>query len=290
LVELLVALVIAGILTAVVFQLLQSQGQFARLESAREEVQQNARAAVEIIGSELRGLGPGRTLEIAGPSSIRYALPRAWGIVCGLAGAEVVALFPTAARQSFRSGSGSELVDRIAVRSEAGEWTLLKVRDGTGANLNAAQSRCSDPPVNAVVANDPASTSPARYFENTAGVVLDPAAYPPGSRIYVFDWVEYDAATSSTAPGVWVRRKSNDGTPQPMAGPVERGSGLRFSYFDNLGIEVVPATEDERSRIASVRVAVTMHSQARFRGTPQDHRDSTTIFLRNRLCTAIACD
>jgi Tfp pilus assembly protein PilW len=57
LVELMVALVISGILVGIIFQFLLGQTRFARLQGAREEVQQNARVAVDVISSDLRAVG-----------------------------------------------------------------------------------------------------------------------------------------------------------------------------------------------------------------------------------------
>src|SRR5687767_12028100 len=70
LIELLVAIVIGSVVVGSLFQMISGQGRFVELQSAREEVQQNGRAAVELIGSELRTIAGGEALVLATEDSI----------------------------------------------------------------------------------------------------------------------------------------------------------------------------------------------------------------------------
>lgn len=88
-----VALVISGLLMTVVFQMLSGQSRMVAVQSGKEEAQQNVRGALEVISSELRGAMPGALLD-AQQRSLTFMQPRAWGVVCGVAGMTVTALFP----------------------------------------------------------------------------------------------------------------------------------------------------------------------------------------------------
>src|SRR5688500_12033257 len=81
LIELLVALMISSFLVTVIYQLMSGQSRFVRIQSAREEVQQNARAAMDVMAGDLRTVPPS-AIQAMGPDSIRFYMPRAWGVLC----------------------------------------------------------------------------------------------------------------------------------------------------------------------------------------------------------------
>src|SRR5688572_28851170 len=61
-IELLIALVISGILALSIFEVVSNESEFVSLQSQREEVQQNTRASLELIASELRTIPAGESL------------------------------------------------------------------------------------------------------------------------------------------------------------------------------------------------------------------------------------
>ena len=81
-VELLVGLVLASIFATILFQLVRGQSRFVAIQSAREEVQQNVRGALDIIASELRAVPAGGLMQ-GDASTIRFLVPRAIGVHCG---------------------------------------------------------------------------------------------------------------------------------------------------------------------------------------------------------------
>ena len=97
LVEVMVALLIALILSGVVFQLIRGQSRFVTVQSAREEVQQNTRGALELMASELRSIEPGGLVE-TDSNSVTFLLPRAWGLYCGGTATQMSAVFPVPPR------------------------------------------------------------------------------------------------------------------------------------------------------------------------------------------------
>lgn len=266
LIELLVALVVTSIVIGVVFQVLSTQSQFARTQSAREEVQQNARVALELIASELRGIAPGGIVA-TGPDSIRFRAPRAWGLLCtaGVGGASV--LFPAGLGGSFRAGQADSLaVLGRTVRSFVG---VQDVTTSGGTEVVTCNTALTPSPA---AQAQPADEARARRF--TAALV------PPsdtGAAVFLYDAVRYDVGTSAGISGSWIRRNN-----QPMAGPVPAATGLRFVYRRADGSAIASPTAVTRDSIAQIDVTVRTESQARFSNAPQQDTASTTVYLRNR--------
>lgn len=261
LVELMVSLVIAGILIGVIFQFLLGQGRFARLQGAREEVQQNARVALDVISSDLRAVGQQGIIS-ATANSISFRAPRAWGLVCGYISTSPVklaVLFPLAAMPMLRSGE-----DELAVATD-----FYRVTDETGDGSVAANKCKTD-----VKPNPDPVLQQARVFSGREGTAI-PDNFLPRGDSYVYDVVTYDVAESTVAGtnvGRWIRRNG-----QPLAGPLPAGGGLTFAYTDQNGAPTADA-----SGIRRIRITVTTHSRARFKDQAQADTDSTIIYLRNR--------
>lgn len=259
LVELMVAIVISGILVGVIFQFLLGQTRFARLQSAREEVQQNARVALDVISSDLRAIGP-QGIIAASANAITYRAPRAWGVVCGYSGGSLALVFPGPAAPMLKAGS-----DSLAVGSN-----FHQVSDVTGDGSGAAAA------CNAGVAPNPAITAAegrARLYNLPAGA----PTYLRRQDAYVYDRLTYDIGTSAAVPGAtWIRRNPGSGA-QPLAGPLPANGGLVFAYEDGNG-----ATTADPNAMRRIKVTVTTNSRARFKDQAQADTDSTIIYLRNR--------
>src|SRR5690606_941020 len=92
-------------------ELVGGQARFVEMQSAREEVQQNTRAALELIGSELRALPPGGALVRAADDSITLRTARFWGVVCAIGGATSLDIaLPALAGASFATNTGTGVV------------------------------------------------------------------------------------------------------------------------------------------------------------------------------------
>lgn len=270
LVEIVVALVISGVLAGVIFQLVSGQERFVSVQGAREEVQQNGRAALELISAELRGVNA-EGIDSAGPSYVRFRIPRTWGLVCGNGGAAgtLVVVFPGADLAAFRSGGA----DRVAVRDSmpglATRWRFAPVSDVTpAAGAGAAQCPSLTPDAGRV------------QVRTLTGV---PASVPVqlGEPAYLYDVVAYDVA-GSNAPGDWLRR-TDSGPAQPLAGPLAAdGTGpvFRLRYFNAAGGEIPqPINAAARATIAAIQVRVTTASRSS--NPRQEFSDSTRVHLRN---------
>ncbi len=277
LVEVMVALTISAILAGVIFQLIRGQSRFVEVQGAREEVHQNARAALEILSSELRAVQVDTQTALNAPvglltadeSTISFRSPRAFGIVCGtVAGGDLAVAYPTDASPVFRTGA-----DRLAVRDSAfnAGWVFSDVSDRTATTGGLATALC-----NAQLQPNPAAGITVRSYSGAGA-----ASANPGSSAYLFDVVTYDVGASSV-PGTWLRRSyaTDGGSPEPIAGPLA-GSGAQFTlrYFDAAGSQLAaPAVPRQVRR---VRVIVGTQSRSPNAEIRQTLTDSIDVFLRN---------
>jgi prepilin-type N-terminal cleavage/methylation domain-containing protein len=292
LVEMLFGLVIGALLIGTLFQTLSSTGRFARSVDAREESLQNARTAVELISSELRGILPSGIV-VAEANALRFHLPRAWGVLCNpvTAGSGTqtawvrfpAGVFPASeyALNSHRWGVAVAQTAEPNVNPARGEW-----RFATNTAAPATANPC--------VANlGAASGSEERGF-SAAGLVPagSPASLvPAGAFVIAFEQVLYDVAPESAGDPVrWLRRSvgfSSSNTPEslPLAGPLPAATSLSFQYFDATGAELTPAnltTQAGRNTIAQIRLSVTTTSSS---ASPAERRTasaSSSVTFRNR--------
>lgn len=265
-----VALVISGIVVGVVFDLMLGQTRFVRYLNAREEVQQNTRAAVELIASELRGVAP-RGLEAAFRDSIAFRSPRVWGTICRRPDnlTTVDLALQASLGISYSVGSDDTRPGLVFETSTPGRDSRLWSTDRTVTDVSA--STC------------PAQTGvEMRRFTLAAG---DTVGMRVGHTAYLFDRVAYSPGTSNF-PGTWIRRRVGTASYQPFAGPIrmvnETNQGLIFRYYADEA-ELVPGstglTPLQRNDVTRIEVAVESISRG---AKPQSKLERTSVFLRNR--------
>ena len=274
LVEVMVALLISSILAGVVFQLVRGQGRFVSVQSAREEVQQNARGAMEIISSELRTIHPGGLVE-GKKNAVTFRLPRAWGISCGGGSAtSLTAVFPAALPAGMTATASISGIMGDTDAAGAGVFnptpasgTVQTITGVATVNLNVAGNACS--------ALRPVAASTEVQALTYSGTNLP--VVPRGNRVYLYQTVTYDVDGSGGQ--YWIYR--ND---QPMAGPlVTDTSGLIFNYWQNAGNTRLSAPVPAADLPTVGRVAVSVRTKSRGRGGPTQYAtDSMTVLLWNR--------
>lgn len=275
LIELLVSLVISGLLAVVIFQLIEGQGRFTSMQSAREEVQQNSRASLELIASELRAVPPGGITE-ATDTTIGFRLPRVWGVVCEDLAAGAVsawiatppATFPDPFPENVKLQQGTEW--GIALEgATAGTYETATISAVTTGTNSCAAALGLD------------ATDLAEYRQIAMGSLSGPVTV--GSRVFLYQQVRYDRAYSSY-PGLWIRRNSvgSGGGAQPMAGPVVEGAddtrGFLLTYFGNTGILPLPLADPADVRRVQVKVSM----ESRNKKLAQKDTDSLVIHLRSQ--------
>ena len=285
LIELLVALMISSILVTVIYQLMLGNSRFVQTQASREEVQQNARAALDLIAGDLRTVAPSGIQAMA-PDSVRFYLPRAWGVLCDTIdqnSATAWVLFPAGVLASTdiysRPNWGIAVEQTTSPSTHTDDWQYV---------ASPTEQTSGDPCTTIQPALD-ASQHETLGFNRPGGTAFASAmTILPGTQVLVYEEVKYDVAESSIAgiAGMWIRRMVGRTTAgpnmQPMAGPVPADSALRLSYFEQDG--VTPATT--AADVRQVRIQVIAQSRSE-EGTGQTRRPAemdtvaTSVSLRN---------
>lgn len=288
-VEVMVALLIAALLVGVVFEIVRGQGRFVTVQSAREEVQQNTRGALELMASELRSVEPGG-LVATDSNSITFLLPRAWGLYCGGTAAQMSAVFPRLPAEMRAVNSASGVIADTAAAAPR-KWAPSPV-NAARAVVTAVETFDLATPGNTCANLRPTTIPPATPAGATIaqGLRLTGTNLPvsrEGNVVYLYQLVRYDVA--ETGGEWWIRRSngmSGDATvQQPLAGPIPAAGGLRFRYWDGAaGGELGPAmsTLAQLERVGRIRIGVRTRSRARSGAAVQQEADSLTVLLWNR--------
>jgi prepilin-type N-terminal cleavage/methylation domain-containing protein len=274
LIELLVAMVLGGMLAGVVLQLLSGQSRFVDYQEARGEVQENTRSVRELIVGELRSVHPAG-IEAAGLNSLTVRVPRVWGVVCEATATGAYLVTPSGLGTSYAVGAASRLPG-LAVEASGGgsggwtAWAVTAIEGGSGALAG-----CMDAA---------AGAAEIKRFTLTP-TVPSPPLIAPGDAAYLYDRITYATGATSTASGLWIRRRIGTDDFQALAGPIASGSseqiGLRFRYHSATA-ELSPATVTaDPSQVRRIDMIVHSLSRARFAGQPQAEVDSTSVFLRS---------
>lgn len=271
LVELLVAMVIAGFLAGVIMQVVTGQARFTNVQYARQEVQDNARGTLELVGSELRGVPQPGGLIHASADSIRFAAPMIWGVYCGAASGSHFAIFDKGAWVNAASSipsTPSLAVQTSEQNATAGTVAAFQFAPGVtrGDTLNATQAATS--PCGPIT-SAPTQTSVIKIDGVPAGVTP-----VPGLAVYLYRTVAYGDGAPVTNGDRWMTRE-NGGQPEPLAGPIER---VAFRYLDATGAAVAA---DNLNAVRSVRVVVAMKARKTSHAAFVTSEDSITVSLRN---------
>jgi hypothetical protein len=266
---------LSGIVVSSLFRFLTGQGLFLETQSAREEVQQNTRAALELVSSELRTVPAGEALVVATGSEITFRAARIWGVICSGGGASLDVVFPQIAGVSAAVNSGTGVIVNLGT---AGSPLWSNAVAVTTNGIGASSSTCGG-------ANLPAGVE--RRTLTLSGTPQNGSTQPAvGNVLYIYDQVSYRASTSAGMPGRWIQRQVGSGAYQPLAGPIVEGAnGLRFEYFAAGSSTPISTPIADASTRASVRkIAVTVESINRnSAGSVQEMKaDTAVVPLRNR--------
>jgi prepilin-type N-terminal cleavage/methylation domain-containing protein len=281
LVELLITIVISGILATGVLRYLQGQQAFAGYQHARQEVQQNARGALELISAELRMVPPG-AIRIAERNRIEFLLPRAWGILCHPisttgAGSQWI-LFP----------SGAFPADFPAVPASATDWGVAVPALGGSWSTSTISGQSSGSPA----CDTSFTTSTAGWQARRISYSTLPAGAPIGSSVFLYQRVIYEVGSDPGARDpsrVWLRRNIGVNDPEPVAGPLgPAGSalidGLVFNY--HCRNRLLPAAPGDGGTagwplLTAVGIAIRTESSTPNASRREMQHDSTLVQLRN---------
>lgn len=276
LLEVLVALAIGGLVVGSVFQVIAAYAGFVGMQRAREDIQQNVRAAFEMIGSELRVLGPGDGLVRADRDSITIRVARLWGVVCEVGVDRLAVAFPTFAGADLgvNLGLGVEILSETP--DHGGRWAARV--DGVG------------PPDESCDGGLLAVGAERRWLSLVGAPAASGEAPRRGDIVSLFETVTYRTGPSAGVSGRWIQRRIGDGpgaSNQPFAGPVsDREGGLSFEYFsrESAGRLPTPISDPSvRSEVERVQVIIETVGRSGSVNGSTLRADTIAIPLRNRV-------
>lgn len=269
-VELIIAITIASVVVGATWKLLTSNQRFYRAQSELQDVQQNLRAAVQIVPGDLRELdAKGGDLIAMKDTAITIRAMRGFGAVCKIdVGNSRIWL-----RGSLLSMSGAIDPTRHNVFVFDEKNTTINTDDTwqQGSIVDQSSSTCTDGSTatrltltlanGSAVLNDVTTGAPVRIWEK-----IWYGAYSDGTTWWL--------GTSTWQSGAWT-------TVSPVAGPLKPTTGIGFAYYDSTGTVV-----SDSSRVASIGMTVRGQSTRPIMvaGRPTGpYKDSVTVrvALRN---------
>lgn len=214
LVEVLIAVVVAGLLGTAMFQLFQEQHQFYGETEDRLFAKQTLRATTDLAETELREASGGDVVA-AQPDSIAVWHDEIGGYVCDVTAADVVYYYVH--RQLSDPGTLGLLGDRGTAYSNPFSTTYEYDPDfdATGSETSLAQDACE-------AAGAPAGEPSSRYRAITWGGSLAPPQ--PGAVLRLYRELSYYFADSEMGDGTALWRNE-----QELAAPFsDADSGFRY--------------------------------------------------------------
>jgi prepilin-type N-terminal cleavage/methylation domain-containing protein len=281
LIELLVALVLLGIVSAAIYRVLVNNQRIYQAQTQRIDLQQNIRAAVTLLPSELRELdaSDGDIVAMAA-TSLTVRGTRQLAFICSVPVVGVPAGGVAAVTMTIRADPFYNVrdfatgTDSIFVYYEGDEGTIADdgwVRGRITANI--ANLNCPDG-----TAGRQLITS--LFFG--ANQIAATGRIQNGSPVRGYEPVTY--SVYQAADGRWYlgyQSLSGGGVRQPLIGPLLDANGVTFDYFGVDGaVAAVPA------QVAQIRITLRAQTAQSIRtaGGPQRYvTDSivTTVSLRN---------
>jgi len=274
--ELLVAMVVAGIIGVALTRLVINQARFVSMQDAGMRARGAARAALNVLTSELQMTSGGGLVD-ATRDSITVRVPYAFGLACRkVSGSTIVALFP-ADSATFASAVPSG----FAFQDSVGAY---HVQDGAAvspASAVAVAAACLIllPPINLT-----ALTAPG--WSILRGVALanatsDTAAI--GAVAYVYQNVRYAFAPSVELPGrtaLW-RTVLSTGVREELVVPFDTSAGFRFLVGPSFAVRATPPAALDS--VVGLQIGLVAQSEAAAQGTtrPTTFDLTTSITFRN---------
>src|SRR3954468_19123043 len=180
-----VALVIMGLLTTALWQIVRSQSAFVASETQREDAQDNARAAIDVLTGDLRAALP-RGVIRASNTEVELALPKAWGVACGSGSTtSLTAVFPALPADAFTRSTASGLAVNTSATTTP-DWTPRPAVGGARGFVDAAAASS--------LANAPCSTMGAQGTDLVA-YTFTGSNFPvatAGQVVMLYQLVRYD--------------------------------------------------------------------------------------------------
>ena len=280
-VELLVALVLLGIVSAALYRVLVNNQRLYQAQTARIDLSQNIRAAGSILPAEFRQLDASENdIYAMSATSISLRATRWLGFACsppglggGLNGVSIIIRGGAPGQPLFYGARGINNTDSVLIyydgdpASRADDFWAI-------AGITAAPNG----------QNCPDGTNGQRLILNVNLLGLGPnvaGAIPNGAPVWGFEKVTYALYQQAGDTSWYIGFQPASGSMQPLIGPV-LANGLTFTYYNAAG-----AITAVRSQVARIDITVRARTTSAIRAGGQAARltavDSvvTSVALRN---------
>jgi prepilin-type N-terminal cleavage/methylation domain-containing protein len=286
LVELMIALVLLGIVSGAIYQVLVNNQRVYQAQTQQIDLQENLRAATTVLPAEFRELDAADgDIQLMTATAIQIRAMRKVGFLC-LAPALAVGLgtFTMNVWQSPQYGRNlpidngdSVLVffEGNATTRDDDQWLPVKINGRSNFQCPDAQPAGGTPGYQL-------ATAPPGWLNNPLLSVN--GSISKGSPVRAFEIVKYQLYQSSD--GNWYvgyQNMSKGASVQPLIGPLTGSAGLELDYFDVNG-----AVTTDSSKVAVIEIHVRAQTAQPVRsggalGTIANKVDSITtrVALRN---------
>jgi prepilin-type N-terminal cleavage/methylation domain-containing protein len=281
LIELLVALVLLGIVSAGIYQTLNTSQRTFIGQTQRIDLQQNIRAGATILPGEFRLLDSyDGDISVMTGTQITMRAIRKLGFICNppVLGGGLGQVNFTIRAQPFFGGSASFAVnDSVLVFDEGNPSTRNDDSWVAGQVKGVGATTCPDS----------GGTTPPGYVLTLApqwlgGNVNVANAITNGSPVFGFITVSYGLFQNGSDSRWYVGDSGSYGGWIPLIGPLIGSNGLTLSYYDTLGnVTAVPTHVASIGIVLRAETAVPVRSA--YTGTTAYQVDSviTRVALRN---------
>jgi len=233
LVELLIAMTVAGIVGASLIALLLSQGRWSERTTAERDSRAAARGPASILAAELRMVDPSWGVEAATTQSVTIRIPYAMGLMCAPSGSTyIVQLLPNDAALMDQPGHSG-----YAIRNNGGLYTWYQV---TGKAASTATTSCTG------------ATPAVEILPGTTLLALTmpgspPTTPDPGMPVMLARRIRYSYANSGTTGLRMLYREvldagGDNSATEEIGGPFTDASAARFTFFTRSSPTVAVAT------------------------------------------------
>lgn len=280
--ELLVAMVIAAIIGVALTQLVLSQSRFAALQGGIMQARGGARAALNVLASELRMVSDSGL--VAGTrDSVTVRVPYAYGVACGQSGGYVTVSLLPADSASFFSAS----TRGYAWRDTTGLFVFVDAV--TIANPNAPLASCTG--LTPRITTLSATGWSARAVTVPNDLRRTPPGPPPGSVVYLYQLVRYAFAPSVQLPGrigLWRTVLLPSGgtvSRDELVAPFDTSASFRFLVGSALTPRLTPPAPAYLDSVLGLQLLLVAASETAPEGRtkPVQFNITSNVVFRNHL-------
>lgn len=268
LIELLITAVVMAILGTILARMLVQDSRFVGRVEAMMNARQVARAAMNVMSTDLRMVS-GKGITAATTKSVAFYSPVAWGMACQRNGSNIIAsLIPT---DSLTFANAAPV--GVAWQDSTGAWDN---HFGTTAVVAGPRSECTADSIRVIPGG--------QYVEFVPQSGLGPNEIPSGSILYLYEFLKFEFKASASLSGRQALWRTNEGlsADEELLAPFDTSSHFEFIVDPN-GVPQT-AVPSPLSRILGVEIIIQGESELTPRGatSPEMFELRTRVTFLNR--------